>query len=76
MKRCSDPKCELVFPQSVQGLGKLLEMCFRGDVKYTFLHSGEMKTDSNSGLLFYSCYRHHLKGFSASITGLQNSRLI
>ena len=34
MKRCSDPKCELVFPQLVRGLRKLLEKCFGGDVKY------------------------------------------
>ena len=27
MKRCSDPKCELVFPQLVRGLRKLLEKC-------------------------------------------------
>ena len=39
MKRCSDPKNELVFPQLVRGLRNLLENCFRDDVKGTFLHS-------------------------------------
>ena len=34
IKRCSDPKCELVFPQLVRELRKPLEKCFRGDVKY------------------------------------------
>ena len=33
MKRCSDSKCELVFPQLIRELRKLLEKCFRGDVK-------------------------------------------
>ena len=33
-KRCSDPKCKLVFPQLVRELKKLLEKCFRGEVKY------------------------------------------
>ena len=52
MKRCSDPKCELVFPQLVRGLRKLLEKCFIGDMKDTFLHSIELKTVSNNGLAF------------------------
>ena len=39
MKRCSDPKCGLVFPQLVRGLRKLLEKCFGGDVQNTFLYS-------------------------------------
>ena len=34
MKRCSDSKCELVFPQLVRELRELLEKCFRSDVKY------------------------------------------
>ena len=34
MKRCSDSKCELVFPQLVRELRKLFEKCFRGDMKY------------------------------------------
>ena len=34
MKRCSDPKCELVFSQLVRELRKFLEKCFRGDMKY------------------------------------------
>ena len=77
MKRCSDPKCALVFPPLVRGLRKLLGKCFRGDVKNTFLHSSELKSDSNNGLAFLSgCYRHHLKSCSASITGLRNSRPI
>ena len=34
MKRCSDPTYKLVFPQLIRKLRKLLEKCFRGDVKY------------------------------------------
>ena len=74
MERCSDPKYELVFPQLVRGLRKLLEKCFRGGVKDTFLYSGELKTVSNFTSLLSGYYRHHLKGYSASITGLRNYR--
>ena len=76
MKRCSDPKCELIFPQLVRGLRKFLEKCFKGDVKDTFLHSSKLKIDLNNGLALSGCYGHHLKGCSASIIGLRNSRLI
>ena len=38
-----------------------------------FLYSGDLKTDSNNASLLSGCYRHGLKGCSASITGLQNS---
>ena len=34
MKRCSDSKCELVFPQLARELRKLIEKYFKGDVKY------------------------------------------
>ena len=53
MKRCTDPKYELVFPQFLRGLRNLLEKCFRGDVKDTFLHSSELETDLNNGLAFF-----------------------
>ena len=70
MKRSSDPKFELVFPQLGRGLRKLLEKCFRGEGKYTLLYSGELKIDSNNASLLSGYYRHHLKGCSASVTGL------
>ena len=33
MKRCSDAKCKLVFPQLVRLLRKLLENYFKGEMK-------------------------------------------
>ena len=57
IKRCPDPKCVFVFLQLVRLLKKLLEKCFRGEVKYTFVYPGELKTDSNNALLLCGCYR-------------------
>ena len=48
MKRCFDPKCGLVFPQLLGELRKLLEKYLRGDVKDTFIYTGEPKTDSDN----------------------------
>ena len=60
MKRCSDPKYELVFLQVAHVLRKLLEKRVVND---TFVDSSELKTASNnSSLLSDFCYRQDLKG--------------
>ena len=45
-------------------------------MKDIFLCSGELKIDSNDASLLSGYYRHNLKGLSASVNGLRNSRLI
>ena len=61
MKRCSDPKCELVFLQLAGLLRKLLKiMCFGGEVKDYFVNPGKLKNASNNASLLSNSYRHDL----------------
>ena len=55
---------------------KTLENCYGGgELKDTLVYPGKPKTDSNNSYLS-GCYRHNLKGCSAIITRLRNSRPI
>ena len=72
MKRCFDPKCEFFFPQLIRGLRKLLEKCFKGDVKnISFTEANKKSTRIIPR--FSGCYRYTLKGCGASVTGLRKS---
>ena len=52
MKRCFDPKCDLVFLQFARAFRKLFEKCFGGEVKGTFVFRGELTTNSNNSPAF------------------------
>ena len=55
MKRCSYPKCELVFLQVARVLRKFLRNCFRSEMKDAFVYPKELKTDSNNTSLLFGC---------------------
>ena len=66
------PRMRVSFSQLVRVLRKLLEKCFRGEVKDTFVYPGELGTDSRNASLLSGCYTQDLKDCNANITGLQN----